>query len=252
MPDGDFSIESDVRLPAQLSYERPKGEQLQEILEGYIASLAAGTMLPSERILAERFDVARMTVRSELERLESKGLIYRLQGRGTYVAEAKITQSVTLSSFSEDMRARGMSPGSRVLSQEVAPATDLVASNLEVAPESSVVRIERVRTADGEPMALERAFLPARRFVGLENENLSGLSLYEVLGRRFGVGVHTADERRAAVTLDEEEAGLLGTPAGQAAFLIQRVTRDEQGEVIEYVRSLYRGDRYETYTRLER
>jgi GntR family transcriptional regulator len=252
MSESDRAIEPARRLPAELSFGRPKGEQLQEILEGYIASLEPGTMLPSERLMAERFGVARMTVRSELERLASKGLIYRLQGRGTFVAEAKITQSVMLSSFSEDMRARGMSPGSRVLSQEVVAASDIVASNLEVAPGSAVVRIERVRTADGEPMALERAFLPSRTFPGLEDEDLTGVSLYEVLDRRYGVPVHTAVQRIGSVTLDDEEADMLGTPGGQAAFLIQRVTRASDEAVIEYVRSLYRGDRYEVHTRLER
>ncbi len=193
-----------------------------------------------------------MTVRSELERLGSKGVIYRLQGRGTLVAEAKITQSVMLSSFSEDMRARGMTPGSQVLSQEVVAASDIVASNLEVAPDSAVVRIERVRTADGTPMALEHAFLPSRRFPGLEDEDLSGVSLYEVLERRYEVPVHTAVQRIGSVALDDEEAELLGTPGGQSAFLIQRVTRASDEAVIEYVRSLYRGDRYEVHTRLER
>jgi GntR family transcriptional regulator len=252
MSDGNPALEPALHLPRELTFGRPKGEQLQEILEGYIASLEPGTMLPSERLMAERFGVARMTVRSELERLASKGLIYRLQGRGTFVAEAKITQSVMLSSFSEDMRARGMTPGSQVLSQEVVAASDIVASNLEVAPESNVVRIERVRTADGEPMALERAFLPSRRFPGLEDEDLAGVSLYELLERRHGVPVHTASQRIGTVALDDEEAELLGTPAGQAAFLIQRVTRASDEGVIEYVRSLYRGDRYEVHTRLRR
>ncbi len=139
-----------------------------------------------------------------------------------------------------------------MLSREVVGASDIVASNLEVAPDTAVVRIERVRTADGTPMAFERAFLPSRRFPGLEDEDLSGVSLYEVLERRYEVPVRTAVQRIGSVTLDDEEADLLGTPGGQAAFLIQRVTRASDEAVIEYVSALYRGDRYEVHTRLER
>ena len=101
-------------------------------------------------------------------------------------------------------------------------------------------------------MAFERAFLPSRRFPGLEDEDLSGVSLYEVLERRYEVPVRTAVQPIGSVTLDDEEADLLGTPGGQAAFLILRVTRASDEAVIEYVRSLYRGDRYEVHTRLER
>jgi GntR family transcriptional regulator len=239
-------------LPEALSFERPKGEQLREILEGYIASLEPGTMLPSERVLADRFEVARMTVRNELERLAAAGIIYRLQGRGTFVAEAKIMHSETLSSFTEDMRARGMEAGSAVLAQELVPATEIVASNLELAPAATVVLIERVRTADGEPMAIERAFLPAARFPGLERVNVEGVSLYEVLRDRFGVAVHHADQRTSVVDLDADEAALLHVNVGLPAFLIQRVTRAADDSVIEYVRSVYRGDRYEVHARLRR
>jgi GntR family transcriptional regulator len=252
MEDKSRAAAAGSELPDGLSFERPKGEQLREILEGYIASLEAGTMLPSERLLAERFGVARMTVRNELERLAAAGFIYRLQGRGTFVAEEKIVQSETLSSFSEDMRARGMAPGSRVLSQERTRATEIVASNLELAPGADVVLIERVRTADGEPMAIERAFLPAGRFPQLEREHLADVSLYEVLESKFGVAVHHADQLTSAVDLDDEEAALLNVPIAQPAFLIQRVTRDANDSVIEYVRSVYRGDRYEIHARLHR
>ena len=240
------------RLPRRLSYKRPKGEQLQEFLEEFVSSLEPGAVVPSERTLAERYGVARMTVRQGLDRLASKGLIHRVQGRGTFVAQPKFTQSQALTSFTEDMRARGMVPGSAVLSQEVVDAHEIVARELGIDLGDPVVLVERIRTADGEPMAYERAYLPAKRFAGLEEEDLSGKSMYELLQSRWGIRLHDARQRVTAVALNDEEAKLLHVPVGQPAFLFQRTTRETSGGVVEYVRSLYRGDRYEVDTHLDR
>lgn len=239
-------------LPAGLVRGRPKGEQLQEILEAYIASLSPGDPLPSERALSQHYRVARMTVRQEIERLAAKGLVLRVHGRGTFVAKPKFVQSARLTSFSEDMRARGMTPGSSVPDLGVMTANEFVAGHLEVEPETPVVKIDRVRSADGEPMAFERAYLPAARFPGLEDEDLTGRSLYELLQERWGVVVDSADQIITGVALSAEEAELLGAAEHQPAFLIQRTTRDRGGLVIEYVRSLYRADRYDIQMPLKR
>jgi GntR family transcriptional regulator len=239
-------------LPQNLSYQRPKGEQLQEILEGFIANLEPGTRLPSERELAKRYEVARATVTQAIDELAGKGLVYRVHGSGTFVAEPKFRQPQTLTSFTEDMRARGMTPGSIVLAREVAPASAVIARHLQVAHETPVVQIVRVRTANGEPMALERSYLPAPRFPGLEDAELTDVSLYSLLGERWGVWVSAADQWASAVRLTEEEAEILGVDVEQPALLFQRVTHDQSGNIIEYVRSFYRGDRYEVHHRLER
>src|SRR6185312_6104946 len=167
-----------AELPRQLSRRSPKGEQLRAILEDLIDALAPGDPLPSERELAERYDVARMTVRAEITALAAEGRVERVQGRGTFVAEARVAQAAALSSFTEDMRARGLKPGSEVLGQGVEPADDLVARRLGLDPGTDVVRVRRVRSADGEPMALEEAFLPADRFGALAGEDLRGASLF--------------------------------------------------------------------------
>jgi GntR family transcriptional regulator len=239
-------------LPQNLSYQRPKGEELQEILEGFIANLDPGTRLPSERFLAERYGVARATVTQAIDELAGKGLVYRVHGSGTFVAEPKFRQPQTLTSFTEDMLARGMVPGSIVLARDVAPASAVIARHLQVAQGIDVVQIERVRTANGEPMAMERSYLPAARFPGLDAADLTDLSLYTLLAERWGVWVATADQWASAVRLTEEEAEILGVDLEQPALLFQRVTRDQSGNIIEYVRSVYRGDRYEVHHRLER
>ncbi|HKO84746.1 MAG TPA: GntR family transcriptional regulator, partial [Actinomycetota bacterium] len=105
-------------MPSSLSFRRPKGAELQEILESVLATLPPGALLPSERGLARRYAVARATVSQAVDALAAKGLVYRVHGSGTFVAEPKFLQPETLTSFTEDMRARGMRPGSLVLAQE--------------------------------------------------------------------------------------------------------------------------------------
>ncbi len=225
-----------------------KGEQLHEILDGLLASSEPGQRLPSERELAERYGVARMTVRGVLGRLASEGLVYRIQGQGTFVAQPRVAQPSTLTSFSEDMAARGMRPGTIVLAQEVVPASDAVAHRLELAAGEPIVRIERIRSGDGEPIALERTHLPAARFPGLDEVDLVSASLYATLASVYGCELATSEQRIAAVGVGDAEAHLLHIEPATPALRIERVTRDGEGAVIEFVRSLYRGDRFELHT----
>jgi GntR family transcriptional regulator len=239
-------------LPAQLSKRSPKGEQLRGILEGLIATLEPGAPLPSERELAARYGVARMTVRTELDRLVAEGSAYRLQGRGTFVAEPRVTQAMALSSFTEDMRARGHEPGSEVLGCGLVAADGAASGRLELADGAAVVRVHRVRTADGEPLAVEEAFLPAGRFAGLEEADLAHGSLFELLESRYGVRMTAADQRVVAVAIDGDDAALLGVDAGTPGLLFHTVARDGEGRPVFYAWSLYRGDRYEVRISQER
>jgi GntR family transcriptional regulator len=239
-------------LPARLPGDRPKGEALREILEALVSSLEPGAELPSERMLADRFDLARMTVRTEVDRLVAEGLVYRLHGRGTFVAEPRVAQAVLFSSFSEDMRARGMTPGSIVRSRELIEAGPFLARSLEVAPGAPVADIERVRTADGTPMALERVYLPADRFPGIEDADLEHGSLFELLSNRYGTRLSGADQRVVAVTIEEPEAPLLGVDEGMPGLRFHTLARDTRGTPAYYATSLFRGDRYEIELRQTR
>jgi GntR family transcriptional regulator len=231
--------------PQRLAVSRPKGEQLRQLLGELIAGLGAGGLLPSERVLAERYGVARMTVRKELDRLVAEHAAYRIQGRGTFVAEPRVVYADALKGFSEDILARGMVPGARVLAQELVAADAALAAALERQPGTPLVLIERVRTADGDPIALEWSHLPSEDFPGLERARLDGGSLYTLLRERYGVTLGTASQRVSAVALSAEEAGLLDSAEGQPAFLFRRIARRPSGRVIECARSLYLGDRYE-------
>ncbi|MCW3023978.1 MAG: GntR family transcriptional regulator [Conexibacter sp.] len=239
-------------IPRRLSGRSPKGTQLRSILEELIGTLRPGDPLPSERELAERYDLARMTVRAEITRLAAEGLVERVQGRGTFVAEPRVAQAAALSSFTEDMKARGLVAGSRVLGQDTMAADAVVARGLDVAPGTPVVRLRRVRTADGDPMALEEAFLDAARFAELADVELEGASLFDVLESTFGVRFPTADQRVVAIEIVGEDANLLHVAPGRAGLKFHTILLDEDERPLAYAWSLFRGDRYEIRLRQER
>jgi GntR family transcriptional regulator len=232
-------------LPRRLSKRLPKGSQLREIMSELIASLEPGAPLPSERELAERYGVARMTVRTEVDRLVADGLVYRVHGRGTFVAAPRVTQAMTLSSFTEDMRERGLVPGSQILACHVVLATSDVAGRLELADGARVIRIHRVRTADGEPMAVEEAFLPADRFAGLDQADLEHGSLFDLLEDRWGVQLAAGEQHVVAVSFDPTQAHLLGVEPGDPGLQFDTTGRDSTGAVVYTAWTWYRGDRYE-------
>jgi GntR family transcriptional regulator len=239
-------------LPARLPEGLPKGQALREVVESLVGALGPGAPLPSERVLAERFGLARMTVRTEVDRLVSEGLVYRLHGRGTFVAEPRVAQAVRFSSFSEDMRARGLRPGSVTRSQGVIEAGPFLAGSLELAQGDPVVEIERVRTADGEPMALERVYLSGERFPGIAEADLSDGSLFELLSGRHGVELAEARQRVVAVEISAEEAELLRVDENEPGLRFHTLACGADGTPVYYATSLFRGDRYEIELRQTR
>lgn len=234
-----------VDLPDSFDNERAKNEQLREILEAMIRDLPPGSLLPSERSIAERFQVARMTVRRAVTDLAARGLVRTVMGAGTYVAEPRVAQGTTTGSFSRDMRERGLRPGARVISVRERPATALVADRLRIGEDDPVVTVNRLRTADDVPMAVEQTHLPAARFAGLADLITDDVSLYAVLDEHWDVRVATATHRVSAIGLDETDAALLDVPTGLPSFIVERTAYDAAGDVVEWGRSRYRGDRYD-------
>jgi GntR family transcriptional regulator len=152
---------------------------------------------------------------------------------------------MALSSFSEDMRARGMTPGSILRSQGLIEAGPFLAATLEIAPGAQVAEIERVRTADGTPVALERAYLPAVRFPGIERADLRHGSLFDLLANRYEVSLAGADQRVVAVAIEPAEAALLSVAEGAPGLRFHTLARGRDGVPVYFASSLYRGDRYE-------
>lgn len=221
-----------------------KHEWLRERLLQDMTGLHPRSPLPTERELASRYEVSRATVRQALDALEESGTVYRVQGAGTFVAGPHVSKSLSLTSFSEDMRMRGLRPSSRVLAADEVPADAVIAEDLQIPAAASVVRLVRVRLADDSPMCLETAYLPAARVPGLLENDLA-TSLYDLLERRYGLRLGRANQRLDAVTATETDAGLLAVPPGAPALRVHRISFDERDQPVERTTSLYRADRYD-------
>ncbi|MBK6870076.1 MAG: GntR family transcriptional regulator [Kineosporiaceae bacterium] len=229
----------------------PKYWNLKRHLVGLIGAESPGTALPAERVLALQFGVSRTTVRQALHELVLEGRLERIHGSGTFVARPKVRQSLSLTSYTEDMRAQGIAPSARVLGVDVVPATAELSALLQLKTGARVLRIRRLRLADGEPMAIETTHLDRGRFPRLRAQLERHGSLYTALRTVYGIELIDAEETIESALAAPDEAGLLGVDVGLPMLLLTRHSFDTDGPV-EWVRSLYRGDRYRFVSRLQR
>ncbi|HET7568294.1 MAG TPA: GntR family transcriptional regulator [Gaiellaceae bacterium] len=220
----------------------------QQVLD-LIERLGVGTAIPSERQLSADLGVSRLTVRAALDDLAREGYLVRRRGSGTYVQQPKISQQLTMTSFSEDMRRRGMTPGSRTLSLTRQLAGARLGRFLHVSPGEEIVVVKRLRLADGVSMAIETLHVPSSVMPGVTAKELEG-SFYELLRDRYGVEIASGTQSIEPTVTNEEESQALGVPLHSPAFLFERVSRDAAGRTLEFVHSIYRGDRYRIVTEL--
>jgi GntR family transcriptional regulator len=242
-------LEASVDTPPRAQRE-PKYWGLKQHLLDMLRSLPPGSPIPTERSLAADFDVSRTTVRQALAELTVEGRLVRVQGKGTFAAKPKVAQRLQLSSYTEDMRAQGRQPTSRLLEVVEEPAEQELATLLAIRASATVLRLRRLRLADGEPMAIETTHLPLSRFLGLTDWLESGASLYQVLREQFGIELGHAEETIETALASPEEAEVLGSEVGLPMLLLSRHSFDAEGRPVEWVRSIYRGDRYKFVARL--
>ena len=211
-----------------------------------------GDRIPSESKLCEEFGVSSITMRRAVGTLVSEGLLVRLQGKGTFVtADHAIVQGPPdLTSFTQDMVTRGWGSSSRLVGITIEPGPSDICLRLGVSAGSALTRIERVRLADGQPIAIQVAYLPSISFPGLERFDFERESLYEVLRSRYEVQASAAREMYRASTATKAEARMLEVPSGSPVFRATRLTVDSLGNHIELVESVIRGDRYTLQLRL--
>jgi GntR family transcriptional regulator len=215
-----------------------------------IEGLEMGAAIPSERQLSVDLGVSRLTVRAALDDLARDGYLVRRRGSGTFVSEPKIAQELTMTSFTEDMRRRGMRPASKTLSLDVVPAGAQLGRFLHVSPSEPVVVVRRLRLADRETMAIETLHVREALVPGLSGDELEKRSFYELLRERYGTVIAGGVQTIEPTDTNAEESEALGVPLHSPAFLFERFTRDGEGNVVEFVRSIYRGDRYRIVTDL--
>jgi GntR family transcriptional regulator len=228
-----------------------QSETRRQVLD-LIERLGVGAAIPSERQLSADLGVSRLTVRAALDELAREGHLVRRRGSGTFVQQPKIAQELTMTSFSEDMRRRGMVPGSRTLSIANELAGARLGRALQVSPGEKILVIKRLRLADGETMAIETLHLPERLVPGLEPRDLDNGSFYDLLSSRYGIVIAEGTQAIEPTVTNEEESAALGVPLHSPAFLFERTSRDAEGRTLEFVQSVYRGDRYRIVTELSR
>jgi len=233
------------------SRQYPKYYVVKGHLADMLAELPPGETLPSERSLAERFITSRTTVRQALRELTIEGRLMRMQGRGTFAALPKVAQPLQLTSYTEDMRRQGLTSRSRLLSVTSVSADEELAWRLDVRPRARVVRIERLRMAREEPMAIETTHLDASRFPGLAKKLGDSVSLYALLAEEYDVRPAQAEETIETVPAAPREAEMLDTKVGYPMLLLTRHSRDFSGRPVEFATSFYRGDRYKFVAQLQ-
>ncbi len=207
-----------------------------------------GDRLPPERELAERYGCSLITVRRALGDLARERRLERTRGRGTFVTRPPIDLDLDGSmSFTEEVQQLGHDPATRVVTARTVAADAAVAEALDIAIGASVVHVERLRMADGEPLLLEQVFLPEARFPGLLASDLEHGSLYELLDERYDTRVARARESLEPIALPQREAHLLGVEPHRPALRIEGLAYDPSGRPVEFARSYVRGDRTRYY-----
>jgi GntR family transcriptional regulator len=224
-------------------FPEPKYYTVKRHLLSVIETLAPGSAVPTERVLATELETSRTTVRQALLELVAEGRLVRRQGSGTYVAEPKMDWPLQMASFTAQAAAYGFTASTRLLKAEKERADATIAGRLDLAVGASVWTIERLRMADERPMAVETSHLSATRFPQLSRHMRREGSLYAVLENVYGVVPSRAQEYISTAPASPREAGLLNTDTGAPMLVLGRHSYDAGGEPVEWVTSWYRGDR---------
>lgn len=244
-----MTADSPIRLIS--NGPRPKHAQLSDALaELAVRELGPDSMIPSERELMTTYDVSRATVRKAIESLISDGLLHRIHGKGTFVTRPRLESRLHLASFSQDMRRRGLTPSTLLLGIEADRPPAEAAAALGLAEDGLAWRIDRVRLADGQPIALENGWYPLDPLPGLDRRDLSG-SLYEVFENDYGFGIDAAEQTLWGESADAVTARRLDAPLHTPLLVFRRISRSGD-RPLEYVVSRYRGDRYQIHMSLGR
>jgi GntR family transcriptional regulator len=237
-------------MPSLALYTKVEETIAAEIADG---EYRPGDQLPTEDQLLQRFEVSRITVRRAIQNLVQRGLLEIRRGRGTFVLEPRIEAELTkLSGFVEDMNAAGRKASARVLSQGVVSATARIAERLQLSRGARVMRIERVRLADGLPVSFDQTYLPLALGRKIARNDLRMHPIFTLLEEKYGVALLEADYALEAVAASKIVADALHVTVGTTIFQIERTSRTTNYQPIDYEVLSYRGDLVRFVTKLFR
>lgn len=240
--EGDILKKVSKDNPLALHYQLK--QVLLEMIEEQL--LKPGDSIPPERELCETQGVSRMTVNKAIMTLVNEGVLYREQGRGTFVAHPKINRTLSqLKGFTEEMVEKGFTPYTKILSFEVKTVTKQNKIELNMAEDTNlVIEIVRLRTANAEPIEFETVWIPHHLCPDMTREMIEGKSLYTVLREQYQYYPEQAKQTIEPVLLNEYEAGLLNQNNEALALILRRTTYLKDETPIEYSKAIYRSDKY--------
>lgn len=227
-----------------------------QIAQGFLAQINSGDLapeerLPSERELSSRLQVSRMTIRAALRELDSKGLLVRRPGDGTYIAKPKIERFADkLVPFTVSMQRRGYQIGSRLVAFEQSLADVSLARDLQIPVSTPIYSCQRVRLINQEPVLLENCTMPVALFPNFGEFDLEKRSLYEIMETEYGVKPHHSEQSFEAVVATEFQAELLNIETGAALMMERRLGFDKNNRPFEFGNDFYRGDRFRFFTKI--
>ncbi len=234
-------------LPLPLYYKLRESIR-EKILKG---EYLPGSKIPSEQELMEEYNVSRMTVIRAINDLVQEGLLYRKQGKGTFVSIPQVQQRLgKLTNFTQDMLSRNLKPDSIILNLELMFPPFIIQEKLKIKENIRVWKLERLRLADNNPMGLQVAYLPSDIFPVIDETELGRGSLYEYLRKKYNIFFKKAEEIYWVRLPNNYEAEKLEIPKNTPVFYVQRLTFLENGRPGEFVESVLRGDRYQLYVEL--
>lgn len=233
---------------------KPLYAQLEDLLRTSIMNgeWQANHAIPSENELSKRYGLSRMTVRSVITMLVKEGLLYRVQGKGTFVAEPKIaTRSPAYMGVREQLEQMGYEIKTRLVRFEKVPASNNIAAALGIAPGDMVTFIERIRSTRGVPISLHRSYIPVALCPNLEEADLEGEQLCVIIERQFGYKPASVSESLESVPASAEEAELLQIDRGYPILMLEDVNKAADGTIFEYTKVLFRGDKVKLHFEYE-
>lgn len=234
-------------LPLPLYYKLRESIR-EKILRG---EYPPGSKIPSEQELMQEYNVSRMTVIRAVNDLVQEGLLYRKQGKGTFVSIPQVQQRLgKLTNFTQDMLSRNLKPDSIILNLELISPPFIIQEKLKIKENIKVWRLERLRFADDNPMGLQVAYLPSDLFPIIDENELGRGSLYEYLRKKYNIVLKRAEETYWVRMPTNYEIQKLKIKKNTPVFYVQRLTFLINERAFEFVESILRGDRYQLYVEL--